>query len=119
MKLRFIVAVLFLVSAGQIQALTTAEAKAHEGEVATVCGTVASEHTAMRSRGKPTFINLEEPYPREVFTILVWSESREYVGVLPSVGKHVCVRGLIRNYRGVPEMTVLSKDQFITALDQH
>jgi hypothetical protein len=33
-------------SIGHSQTLTTAQAKAHEGENATVCGTVASERTA-------------------------------------------------------------------------
>jgi hypothetical protein len=56
---------------GQAQTLTASQAKAHEGESATVCGKVASEKTAVSSRGKPTFINLDSAYPNPVFTILV------------------------------------------------
>jgi hypothetical protein len=70
---------------------------------------VASEHTAVSSRGEPTFINLDAPYPREVFTILVWAESRAAVGALPAIGERVCATGLIRDYRGVPEIVVRSK----------
>jgi hypothetical protein len=63
-----IAALLVCVSIGhaQAQTLTAAQAKAHEGENATVCGTVASEHTATSSRGEPTFINLDAPYPVSV-----------------------------------------------------
>lgn len=107
-----IVVLLLCASVGQAQTLTAAQAKAHEGQVATVCGTVASEHTAMRSRGVPTFINLDAAYPAEIFTILIWGDDRRDVGVFPPMGSHVCSTGLIRDYRGVPEMVVRSKRQF-------
>ncbi len=53
-------------SSGQEQeakTLTAKEAAEHVGEVATVCGKVASATYAARSRGRPTFLNLDEPYP--------------------------------------------------------
>jgi hypothetical protein len=93
------------------QTLTTAQAKAHEGESATVCGVIAGERTATSSRGEPTFINLDSAYPKQVFTILVWGEDRKTVGDLPPSGSHVCVTGLIKDYRGVPEIEVKTKDQ--------
>jgi hypothetical protein len=107
----YIIALLFYATVVQAQILTAAQAKAHEGQVATVCGTVASEHTAMRSRGVPTFINLDAAYPAEIFTILVWGDDRQNVGTFPPMGSHVCATGLIRDYRGVPEMVVRSKRQ--------
>lgn len=108
-----IVSALFLalVPFTSAQRLTTSQAKAHEGESATVCGVVAGEHTASSSKGTPTFINLDTPYPRQVFTILVWGEDRGNVGALPRDGEHVCVTGLITDYHGVPEMVVHSKQQ--------
>ncbi len=107
-----VVALLLCATIGQAQTLTAVQAKAHIGQSATVCGIVASKHTAMRSRGEPTFINLDEPYPAQVFTILIWGEDRPNVGALPSMGVHLCATGLIRDYRGVPEMVVRSKRQF-------
>jgi hypothetical protein len=44
--------------------LTSAEASRHTGEAATVCGAVASATYAARSRGGPTFLNLDKPYPQ-------------------------------------------------------
>jgi hypothetical protein len=105
--------VLLLISSltSQAQQLTAAQAKSHEGESATVCGVVAGEHTSSNSKGTPTFINLDAAYPRQIFTILVWGEDRDKVGVLPRNGEHVCVNGLITAYRGVPEIVVHSKQQ--------
>jgi hypothetical protein len=102
---------LLCVSIGQAQSLTTAQAKAHEGESATVCGIVSSEHTATRSKGEPTFINLDSAYPNQVFTIVVWGDDRRNVGALPPTKSHVCATGLIKDYRGVPEIVVRSNGQ--------
>jgi micrococcal nuclease len=63
--------------------LSTTEAAKHIGERATVCGDIAGEHTAPNSRGAPTFINLDKPYPNQVFTVLVWGSDRANVGNLP------------------------------------
>ena len=52
--------------------LTVAEAGQHVGETATVCGVVASGRYSERTRGRPTFLNLDKPYPDQVFTILIW-----------------------------------------------
>ena len=91
--------------------LSAADAKKHIGEQATVCGQVASERTATGSRGEPTFINLDAAYPNQIFTILIWGENRQNVGMLPSDGARVCATGRIQEYRGVPEIVVRSKAQ--------
>ena len=106
-----VVALLLMGSVGQAQSLTASQAKAHEGEIATVCGVVASERTATSSRGEPTFINLDSTYPNQVFTILVWGDDRKSVGEMPHIGSHVCVKGLITDYHGVPEIVVRSSGQ--------
>lgn len=43
--------------------LTASEAKDHIGEQATVCGKVVSTRYAESSRGSPTFLNFDQPYP--------------------------------------------------------
>jgi hypothetical protein len=93
------------------QSISTAEASKHLGENTTVCGRVASERTATNSKGQPTFINLDSAYPNQVFTALVWGEDRNKVGELPPEGAHMCVKGLITNYKGVPEIVVRDKEQ--------
>ena len=88
------------------QTISAGEAKNHIGETATVCGKVVSAKYAVRTRGQPTFLNLDEPYPRQIFTVLIWGSDRAKFGE-PEVtyrGKSVCVTGQIKEYRGVPEV---------------
>ena len=86
--------------------ISTSEAKDHVGEVATVCGEVASTHYAPSTKGQPTFLNLDKPYPNPVFTILIWGSDRSKFGVPENEykGKRVCVTGKIAAYRGAPEI---------------
>jgi DNA/RNA endonuclease YhcR with UshA esterase domain len=88
------------------QKLAPVEAKAHVGETATVCGTVASSRYAASTKGQPTFLNLDKPYPGQVFTVLIWGENRSKFGAPEREyqGKHVCVTGKISEYRGVAEI---------------
>jgi hypothetical protein len=96
---------LLLAVAALSETVPASEAAKHVGERATVCGTVASEHTAYSSRGTPTFINLDSPYPNQVFTVLIWGDERSRVGKLPGSGK-LCATGMITLYRGVPEIVL-------------
>jgi hypothetical protein len=92
-------------SASSEQRLTASEARQHMGEHATVCGVVASASYAERARGQPTFLNLDKPYPNQIFTIVIWGENRAKFGAPESkyLDKRICVSGLIRNYHGEPE----------------
>jgi len=88
--------------------LSTSEARDHIGEQATVCGKVASTRYAATTRGKPTFLNLDKPYPNQIFTVLIWGENREKFGAPEEKyrDKQVCVTGKITEYRGAPEIVV-------------
>lgn len=92
-------------SALMAQTITTSEAAKHIGERETVCGTIASEHTATSSRGTPTFINLDRAYPNQVFTLLIWGDDGAKVGAVPESGR-ICATGLIQVYRGSPEIVL-------------
>src|SRR5712691_2700544 len=87
--------------------LTAAEAKDHIGETATVCGSVVSTRYAASTRGQPTFLNLDKPYPNQIFTIVIWGSNRSRFG-RPEVDykeKRICVTAKITEYRGVPEVS--------------
>src|SRR5882757_1975099 len=92
----------------QVKKLTAVEAKDHIGEQATVCGKVASARYAATTRGMPTFLNLDEPYPSQVFTVLIWGDNREKFGNPEQKYRdtQVCVTGKITEYRKVPEIVV-------------
>lgn len=65
-----------------------------------------STHHSDRTKGDPTFLNLDEPYPHHVFTILIWGSDRSKFGDPENryANKRVCVTGVIKNYRDVPEI---------------
>jgi exonuclease VII large subunit len=93
------------------QSISPAEAKNHIRETVKVCGKVAGERTATNSKGSPTFINLDAPFPNQVFTIVIWEEDRQEVGTLPREGSRVCVTGKIQTYKGVPEIVARGSTQ--------
>jgi DNA/RNA endonuclease YhcR with UshA esterase domain len=103
--------VLLIFSFGSIAAaaIKPEEARQHIGEQQTVCGTVASTHYARSSRGQPTFLNLDRPYPNQIFTILIWGGNRPKFKNAPEehyAGKRICVTGVITSYRRTPEIIV-------------
>jgi hypothetical protein len=95
------------------ESISAKEAVSHVGENATVCGHVASTHFASTTRGRPTFINLDEPYPNQVFTVLIWGSERVNFGAPEVVyrNKNICATGVITSYRGSAEMTATSPSQ--------
>jgi hypothetical protein len=93
------------------QSITAAEAYSHEGEMATVCGKVTGVHYAANSRGKPTFINFDKPYPSQDFTVMIWDDDRPAFGNLDKhTGGQLCAHGVITEYRGKPEMVIHSPE---------
>jgi hypothetical protein len=96
--------------------LTASQAKDHVGEQATVCGVVASAHHATRSKGQPTFLDLDKAYPSAIFTIVIWGENRAAFGAPERVyrDKQICVSGKIAKFRGVPEIVVTDPKQIET-----
>lgn len=90
------------------------EALQYVGHVKTVCGRVASAHYAASSRGQPTFLNLNKPYPHHVFTVVIWGRDRSKFPTPPESAfrnKDICVTGLITEYQGVPQIVVNEPSQ--------
>ncbi len=96
--------------------LTASEAKDHIGEQATVCGKVLSTRYAESSRGRPTFLNFDQPYPNQVFTLLIWGSDRSKFGDPETSyrGKRICVTGKISDHKGVPEIVANAPSQVKT-----
>jgi bla regulator protein BlaR1 len=73
-----------------VQDIPAAEANGHVGETTTVCGKVTGVHTAAGSKGKPTFINFDKPYPSQDFTVMIWDGQRLVCGLLYKI-HGVCI----------------------------
>jgi DNA/RNA endonuclease YhcR with UshA esterase domain len=96
------------------ETITAADANKYVGQKATVCGIVASATFSSRSKGQPTFLNLDQPYPRQIFTVVIWGKDRRYFSSPPEIayrGKRICVTGLVELYKGKPEIIVILPTQ--------
>lgn len=94
-------------------AMRATEAAKKVGSVATVCGKVVTATYATTSRGKPTFLNLDRPFPNQVFTIVIWEEDRPAFPGAPEVtliNNWVCIEGLVEKFRSAWQMTSVGGD---------
>jgi hypothetical protein len=91
---------------GQGKQLTTSGAKHHIGQHGTVCGMVAGGRYARSTRGNPTFLDLDQPYPNQRFSVIIWGENRSKFRNPEDNyrNKSICVTGRIGIYRGEPEI---------------
>jgi DNA/RNA endonuclease YhcR with UshA esterase domain len=96
------------------KSISASEAASHLGQTQTVCGVVASSKFAKDSNRSPTFLNLDRPYPNQVFTAVIWGTDRSKFKEAPEIafqGKHICVRGPIQVYKEKPEVIVTDPSQ--------
>lgn len=91
------------------------ETRYHIGERATVCGTIVSTRYAREVEGRPTFLYIRNPYPApHQFTVVIWGQNRRNFAEAPEryyVGKTICVRGLVTEDEGVPQIEVRTPSQ--------
>lgn len=100
----------------QTKRVNPTAAKNHIGEQAVVCGKVVSARYASQTKGEPTFLNLDQPYPKQVFTIVIWGDDRAKFGEPESkyLNQKVCVTGKITSFRGEPEVVASNPDKLET-----
>jgi DNA/RNA endonuclease YhcR with UshA esterase domain len=101
-----IIGIVLLSPAQAQKKLNASEAKEHFGENATVCGDVVSTRHAASSKGQPTFLNFDKPYPNQIFTVVIWGSNRNKFKTPEEdyKGKKICVTGKITAYDGLPEI---------------
>jgi len=107
-------AALAVVTAAHAGTIRAEQAADHIGETETVCGQVVSATYSTRTHGNPTFLNLDKPYPHQIFTILIWGSDRTKFEKPPEQAfrdKDVCVTGRISEFHGKPEIVVRDPKQ--------
>jgi len=95
--------------------LTAGQAAQHVGELARVCGVVASAKFAESSSRQPTFLNLDKAFPTHIFTVVIWGQDRRKFGAPESAyaNKRLCVTGTIQLYRGRPQIIATEASQIV------
>lgn len=107
---------LFLLAASTLFAqdrISSADAKDHMGQTATVCGKVATTRYLQNSAKRPTFLNFDKPYPDHTFTAVIFGDNRAKFGTPEQTfrDKNVCVTGEITEYNGKPQMELTEPKQ--------
>jgi hypothetical protein len=112
--MRFLVCSLFIAAAAPVAlsqapsgtplpVLTAVEAAQHVGELRTVCGEVVNIHTSPTSHGTPTFVDLDQAWPHQIFDFVIWGDDKDTVGRFPKSGK-ICASGKIMLYKNRPQI---------------
>lgn len=94
--------------------ITISEAKDHEGEKVTICAEIKESFYNVKAKGEPTMLNFGAPYPKQTFSCIIWKDDLKnfnYEPVAYLKGKQVCVTGIIKIYKGKPEMEIHNQDQ--------
>jgi nuclease S1 len=88
---------------------TDREAAAHVDETAMIVGTVVSVH---RSKAGNIYLNFGADYPHQTFSGAILNpRDPAFTQVDTLAGKRVGVRGMIKNYKGQPEILIETMDQ--------
>ena len=89
--------------------ITPAQAASYIGKQVMVCGRGMSARYSSKSKGQPTFLNLDKPFPDHVFTAVIWGEARAKFKSPPEIlyrDKRVCVSGKVQSFKGLPQIEV-------------
>lgn len=85
----------------------------YKGKTITVCAKVTDTYVSKTDEGT-TFINFGKPYPKSSFTVVIFETDLSNFKYTPSVylkDKNVCITGLVKIYKGKPEMIVNKEEQ--------
>lgn len=106
--------VLFSPTANPADHITPTQAIEFIGSNKTVCGKVVSPKYLSTHPKAPTFLNLDRPYPNQIFTALIWGINRSKFSYSPEIalyGKRICVTGEISSYKNKAQIVVEDPSQ--------
>jgi DNA/RNA endonuclease YhcR with UshA esterase domain len=96
------------------------DAKNHRGDTVSLVGFVTNVKRATNKDGAATFICLKTKDPKHSLTLRVSSSDRAKFKQAPEIAylnQYVQVTGLVRTYKGNPEIILHSEDQIAIARD--
>jgi endonuclease G len=91
----------------------TEQARLKVGQTVTIVGKVVS--TKFLDKSQATFLNLDQSFPNQLFTVIIWKDGRRNFSYQPEVeldGKYIAVTGKVElDKNGVPGITVMKEKQ--------
>ena len=89
------------------------EAIEYRGEFAMVCGVIASANYLKKSKGGPSYLNFDKPYPEHEFSAILFGKNRKNFDLKPETltGYKACVYGKIKVYKGKAQIELVKANQ--------
>jgi endonuclease G len=91
----------------------TAQARLKEGQTVSIVGKVVS--TKFIPKSQSTFLNLDQSFPNQIFTVSIWKDGRRNFSYRPEIeldGKYIVVTGKVTfDKNGIPGITVTKEAQ--------
>lgn len=91
-------------------------------EVVIIKAKVVTVFYAENSTGKPTFLNLEQPFPNNPIVVVIFENELKKLNINAQdyIGKHVYINGVVKLYKDEakpfkykPSITIYNKNQLI------
>lgn len=109
MKLLSLLAFILIGTISHAQTISAYRVKDSIGKTATVCGSVTGTHTT----DKVMLLNMGGKYPDNAFTVAIDKDSAATFSYQLATldGADICVTGLVKEYKGKPEIEVTNEKQ--------
>lgn len=115
MKLPLLSLLLILSATSFAQTIIPDSAKNYVGKEVTVCGEVKGTYTSKNNQ--TVFMNFGEDYPNQVFSVIIFADDAKKFSENPATSykfKNICVTGVVKLYKGKPEIVVTETKQIKT-----
>ena len=99
---------LFFILANILFAIPAKDAYKYVGESVEVCGKVVE---IFRHNNGHVFLNIDGRYPNQKISFVIWNKYTKNFRGLRLKNKKICVKGLIREYRGRLQIFLKNKNQ--------
>jgi len=100
----------FITLTSRAQTITIQQAKDSIDRKATVCDVVKEVYV---SQNGTTLINFGASYPNQVFSAVIFFQNESLLSYPPQTlkGKTICVTGIVKDYKGKPQIEILDEKQ--------
>jgi hypothetical protein len=104
------------ISYSQVEIKSASELKDHVGDSVKYCGKVATARLMDRMTNAPAFLNIDQAYPNQTLTVVVWSNDRKNFTEKPEkfyLDKNVCIYGKLEKYKDQLQIVIHSEQQLV------
>jgi hypothetical protein len=100
----------------QVEIKSATELRDHVGDSVKYCGKVATARLMDRMMNAPAFLNIDEAYPNQTLTVVVWASDRKNFTEKPEkfyLGKKICIYGKLEKFKDQLQIVIHSEDQLV------